>query len=197
MSDSHALRVLVVDDHPAIRAGIASLIDAEQPRLQAVGSAATADEALACTRSLQPDVVILDVNLDGEDGLALIPALHGAAPCRVVVLSSLLDPHVAAYAARLGAHACLHKTAPAAELMSCILAAGRSADDAHVATAIPGGAAGAALRTFAARDDGVTAIEYGLLAALIVVTCIGAFSATGDSLIDMYDYWSAAVIAAL
>ena len=46
-------------------------------------------------------------------------------------------------------------------------------------------------------DDGVTAIEYGLLAALIAVACIVAFQATGTSLSAVYAYWSAAVIAAL
>jgi pilus assembly protein Flp/PilA len=48
------------------------------------------------------------------------------------------------------------------------------------------------------RDEsGVTAIEYGLLAALIAVACIGAFQATGTSLRDIYVAWSAAVLAAL
>lgn len=48
------------------------------------------------------------------------------------------------------------------------------------------------------RDEqGVTAIEYGLLAALIVVTCIGAFGATGTSLTEIYEFWTQTVIAAL
>ena len=49
----------------------------------------------------------------------------------------------------------------------------------------------------AREDDGVTAIEYGLLAALIAVACIVAFQATGTSLDAVYAYWSSAVIAAL
>ena len=48
-----------------------------------------------------------------------------------------------------------------------------------------------------ADESGVTAIEYGLLAALIAVTIIGAVSATGTSLTTIYDYWSAQVMAAL
>jgi pilus assembly protein Flp/PilA len=48
-----------------------------------------------------------------------------------------------------------------------------------------------------ADDSGVTAIEYGLLAALIAVAIIGAITATGTSLAALYDYWSAAVISAL
>jgi pilus assembly protein Flp/PilA len=48
-----------------------------------------------------------------------------------------------------------------------------------------------------ADDSGVTAIEYGLLAALIAVAIIGAISVTGTSLAALYTYWSSAVIAAL
>ena len=118
-SDGH-LKVLVVDDHVGIRVGIASLIDAERPRMGCVGAAATVREALARTCELQPDVVVLDVNLGGEDGLALIPALRRAAPCAVVVLTSLADCSVAALALRLGARACLHKSAPAADLIAAI-----------------------------------------------------------------------------
>ena len=117
------IRVLVVDDHLGTRVGIESLIEAEQPRMRCVGSAGTAGEALAHTRALQPHVILLDVDLAGDDGLALIPALHLAAHCAVVVLTSLQDPNVAIFALRLGAHACLHKTAPAAELMAAIFAA--------------------------------------------------------------------------
>ena len=48
-----------------------------------------------------------------------------------------------------------------------------------------------------ADEEGVTSIEYGLLAALIVVVCIAAFQATGNSLGAMYATWTAAVVAAL
>ena len=64
---------------------------------------------------------MLDVDLAGEDGLALIPALRRCAPCEVVVLTSLSDPAVAAHALRLGAQACVHKTAPAEELLASLL----------------------------------------------------------------------------
>ena len=47
------------------------------------------------------------------------------------------------------------------------------------------------------EDDGVTAIEYGLLASLIVVACIAAFQATGTSLGALYTAWTNAVVAAL
>jgi len=123
MPSEGPVRVLVVDDHFGIRHGIASLIDAEQPRMCSVGAAATAGEAIAQARERQPHVVVLDVNLAGEDGLALIPLLKRLAPCEVVVLTSLLDPLVGTHARRLGAHACLHKAAPAVDLVACLFAA--------------------------------------------------------------------------
>ena len=123
MSLDNPLRVLVVDDHAGIRLGIANLIDAESPGMCCIGAVGTPADALARTRELQPHVVVLDVNLDGEDGLALIPALHRAAPCAVVVLTSLVDLRVAESARHLGASACLHKTAPAGDLLACIVSA--------------------------------------------------------------------------
>lgn len=122
------VKVLVVDDHFGIRQGISSLIDAERPYMCSVGSAATGAQALDLARQTQPDVVVLDVNLDGEDGLVLIAALQRVTHCQVVVLTSLADPHVAAHARRLGATACVHKSAPAADLLGCILAARPAAD---------------------------------------------------------------------
>jgi DNA-binding NarL/FixJ family response regulator len=121
-----SVRVLVVDDHAGIRTGVARLVDGERPRMASVGAAATIEEALAHTVQRQPHVVVLDVNLDGDDGLALIPALRLAAPCAIVVLTSLTDRHIAARALRLGAHSCLQKTAPASQLLACVLAAGCS-----------------------------------------------------------------------
>lgn len=133
MAPAQPLRVMVVDDHLGIRLGIERLIEAESPRMCCVGGAATADEALERAHALQPEVIVLDVNLGGEDGLALIPLLCRAAPCGVVVLSSLLDPRVAELARRWGAHAFVHKTAPAAELLAHVAAAG-SARKRHART---------------------------------------------------------------
>ena len=116
-----ALRVLVVDDHGMTRTGIANLIDAERPRMCCVGVAGDAAGALEHARRLRPDVVVLDALLADDDGLALIPALLCVAR-RVVVLSSLLDRRVTARARQLGAMACVHKTAPADELLRQIAA---------------------------------------------------------------------------
>lgn len=120
MTAAAPLRVLIVDDHAAIRVGVASLIDAEQPSLCSAGAAATPAEALALASRVQPDVVVLDVDLDGADGLALIPALQAAAPCSIVVLTSLQDVATRDRALRLGAAALVRKDEPAAVLLAQI-----------------------------------------------------------------------------
>ena len=66
------------------------------------------------------------MNSAGDDGLALILPLQRLA----VALTSLSDSHVATHARLLGAQACLHKTAPATELMACLFAAHRSCEGA-------------------------------------------------------------------
>lgn len=118
-----SLSVLVVDDHAGVRAGLVSLIDSVAPALRAVGAAATPEEALSLNQRLQPHVVLLDIDLGGEDGLALIPALRAAGRCEVVVLTSLTDPRAWDRAMTCGAHACLHKTASAGELLGYVLTA--------------------------------------------------------------------------
>jgi DNA-binding NarL/FixJ family response regulator len=118
----------VVDDQPSIRTGLRLLIDSEHPRLRTVGAAGSCAEALVLARRLQPELVLLDVDLAGEDGLSLIAPLRHETACRVVVLTSAATPGVRARAQQLGALACLSKTAPAAELLQCLLASARASD---------------------------------------------------------------------
>jgi DNA-binding NarL/FixJ family response regulator/Flp pilus assembly pilin Flp len=247
MSEQQPLRVLVVDDHATIRAGIESLIDAEAPRMHSIGGAANSADALLLAKEKQPDVILLDVDLGGEDGLALIPLLHDTGHCGVLVLTSLADTYVVERARRCGANDFMLKTAPAGELIERIarLQRGRAlcgsfhsntggamsreagnkqprhlgncADasstcvtysysiDAAMherkerSNVITDGLA-AIRRMFMAlwRDEqGVTSIEYGLLAALIAIACITSFNSTGTSLRVMYEKWTGLVVAAL
>ena len=59
------------------------------------------------------------------------------------------------------------------------------------------GIAAGLIQRLLTEEDGVTAIEYGLMAALIAIACIAAFQATGTSLGAIFTFWSAAVVAAL
>jgi len=117
-----SIGVLVVDDQPAVREGLARLIACCPPRLHCLSTAASGSEALSAAARLHPDVVVLDVDLAGEDGLALIPVL--ALTAGVLVLTSHGDQETRARAAHLGACAFIEKHQPAADLLGAIERAG-------------------------------------------------------------------------
>lgn len=112
------LTVLVVDDQVAVREGLVRLISCGGIPLHAIGTAATCAEALSAATKLRPEVIVLDADLNGEDGLALIPHLSGIAG--VLVLTCHGDPMTRSRAIRLGARAFLEKHVPAAQLLSMI-----------------------------------------------------------------------------
>lgn len=97
------IRLLLVEDHGIVRAGLRMLIES-QPELALVGEAANRVEALALASREQPDVILLDLDLDGEIMLDNISALLAAAnQARVVVLTGMRDPEIHRRAVRLGA----------------------------------------------------------------------------------------------
>lgn len=97
------IRLLLVEDHGIVRAGLRMLIES-QPELTLVGEAANRVEALALASREQPDVILLDLDLDGEVILDNIPALLAATnQARVVVLTGVRDPEIHRRAVRLGA----------------------------------------------------------------------------------------------
>jgi DNA-binding response OmpR family regulator len=81
-----------------------------------VHAAATVAEALACVESFSPELIVLDVDLGGEDGLALLPALSRHA--HVMVLTSLSDARTRHRALGLGASAFVSKHEPASHLLA-------------------------------------------------------------------------------
>ena len=70
-SEAPKRRVLIVDDHPVFRYGIAALINAETD-LAVCGEASSSPSALEAMRTLQPDVALLDISLPGTNGIELI-----------------------------------------------------------------------------------------------------------------------------
>jgi DNA-binding NarL/FixJ family response regulator len=114
--------VLVVDDQMVVREGISRLIACAAIPLRCIGAAATISEALSAMSLLRPDVVVLDADLAGEDGLALIPQL--ARTAAVLVLTSHGDVETRARAHRLGALAFVEKHQPASEFLESITAVG-------------------------------------------------------------------------
>lgn len=99
---SLSIRVLIVDDHAVVRAGLRMLIES-QPGLTVVGEAGNGAEALAAARE-QPDIILLDLALGEDNALDFLPKLLATAPrARVLILTGMHDPELHRRAARLGA----------------------------------------------------------------------------------------------
>ena len=97
------VRILLVDDHAVMRVGLRMLIESD-PDLEVVGEAGNGTEALARAADEQPDIILLDIDLGGDNGLDLLPELlKTASGARVIMLTGLRDPEVHARAVRLGA----------------------------------------------------------------------------------------------
>lgn len=69
------IRVLIVDDHPIVREGIAALIE-RQADMVTVGEASSGEEAIACYAALLPDVTLMDVQMPGTGGIAAVEAIR-------------------------------------------------------------------------------------------------------------------------
>lgn len=111
--------VYLVDDHQIMRDGLRALLEARGHTV--VGESADPTEALADMLRLQPNVLLLDLNLGGRSGLELQTELQRRQlPIRTVVLTMSAQPYQVAEALRLGASAYVLKGSPASELMTAI-----------------------------------------------------------------------------
>ncbi len=136
------IRVVVVDDHPMIRAGLAAVIASESD-FEQVGEAANGQQALEVVARAAPDVVLMDIAMPQLDGLAAIDALRRRLPgTKFVVLTSAVEPGEVQRAIAAGAVGYMLKNASATQLAAAIrdVHAGRrvlspEATDAMVAAA--------------------------------------------------------------
>ena len=127
------VRVLIVDDHRVFAEAIATRLEAE-PDIVVVGTAATGREALSAIDELRPDLVMMDVELAGEDGIEVAARLREQRPDLVLaVVSCLSDPVRVRDAVGVGAFAWVTKDAPIEELLSAIRDNGGSITPAEAA----------------------------------------------------------------
>lgn len=114
------LNILIVDDHAVVRSGLKLLIETD-PRFAVCGEASTVAEASAAAERAQPELILLDLDLNGENALEGMPALLRAAPrARVLVLTGLSDAGVHAQALRAGAMGLVLKEKAAEVLLKAI-----------------------------------------------------------------------------
>jgi CheY-like chemotaxis protein len=120
-----AIRVVVADDEQVVREAIADLVRFE-PGLDLVGEGADAPATIELARSLQPDVVLVDVRMPGGGGLRVARELSAlACPPRIVAWSAYDDIASARQLLDAGASAYLGKGAPSQELLDAIRGVGQ------------------------------------------------------------------------
>jgi DNA-binding NarL/FixJ family response regulator len=125
------VRVLLADDHPVVRAGIASLLQ-DAGDIIVVAEVDDGSQAVNAVRTLRPDVVVLDVNMPVMNGIEAARVIKREAPdVHIVGLSIQADAETARVMQEAGARAYLRKDGPADELINTIRTCVRSGQ-AHV-----------------------------------------------------------------
>ncbi|MBN2338933.1 MAG: response regulator transcription factor [Acidobacteria bacterium] len=126
---SRTIRVLVVDDHPVMRRGLASSLN-QEPDIAIVGEAEDGKAALEAARRLRPDVVLMDLGMPGIDGIEATRRIRAEMPgIRIVGLSVFEEEEQASAMLLAGAAAYLSKCCSIAELTAAIRRSIRSSPD--------------------------------------------------------------------
>ena len=116
------IRVLVVDDHAVVRAGLRRVLDAESD-IETVGEAANVERAVFEALEAQPDVVLMDVVMPGKTGIEGMPALLQALPdVKVLMLSMQDDPQYVREAFEAGASGYVLKEAADTDVVDAVRA---------------------------------------------------------------------------
>jgi DNA-binding NarL/FixJ family response regulator len=166
-----SIKVLVVDDHAAIRAGLV-LILGNAEGIEVVGEAGDGATAIRQAKALRPDVVLMDIRMPGLDGIAATRALHGDGVAQVLVLTTFdLDEYVFA-ALRAGAAGFLLKSVDAPRLVEAVrlVAAGENVLGPEITRKLIKAYAEAPVKAQPAAD---TRLEQLTERELDVLRCLG------------------------
>lgn len=114
------IRTLIVDDHPAVRAGLSAVMDTE-PGIVLLGAACSAADLPPALHRTRPDIVVLDYHLPGEDGLMVCLGIKAETPPPGVLLySAYADASLTIPAMLAGVDGIVNKGAPARDLLDAI-----------------------------------------------------------------------------
>jgi len=114
-------RILIVDDHEIVREGIRTLLGRSRSEWQICGEASNASEALTAVKTLEPDVVILDITMPGTSGLEVAKRIKNMEiPSRVLIFTMHESERLATEVREAGAHGYVLKSQAARDLVSAI-----------------------------------------------------------------------------
>jgi len=158
-----SIRLLVVDDHPVVRAGIVGLL-AGEPDLEVVGEAGDGAQACELAAALQPDVVLMDLRMPVMDGTTATERILAATPTvRVVVLTTYETDADILRAVEAGATGYLLKDTPRDDLVAAVraVAGGETVLAPSVARRLVAGVRNAAERLTARELEVLAAVARG------------------------------------
>lgn len=154
LAQAQQIRILIADDHPMLREGVAAVIEM-QPDMAVVGEAATGEEAVEAYERLRPDITLMDLQMPGN-GVTAIEAIRKAHPdARIIVLTTFTGDAHALHALRAGAAGYLLKSSLRRDLLDAIRGVHSGRRHLH-----PEIAANVALH---AIDEALTPREIGIL----------------------------------
>lgn len=114
------IKILLLDDHRSVLWGLEKLIEGEHPRMQVIGKATSSAEALRLLDDVKPDIILLDLDLGGENGSSSIQALLAKSRARVLVLTGSRDIAVHDAAVLAGAMGVVEKGESAETILKAI-----------------------------------------------------------------------------
>ena len=136
MEETMMIKVLLVDDHEMVRIGLAAVLSTEDD-IEVVGEASSGAEGIRLAMEYKPDVVLMDLVMEGMDGIETTRRVMEQLPdCRVIVLTSFIDDEKIYPVIEAGAFSYLLKTSRAAEIAQAIRSAikGQSVLESTVAS---------------------------------------------------------------
>ena len=120
-----AIRILIADDHGLMRAGLHAMLE-DEPAVEVVGEAASGEEVLQLAGEVSPDIVLLDINMPGIDGIETTRRLRISYPqTRVLILTVYAEESLLREAIQAGASGYIIKRAAEEELITAIQAISR------------------------------------------------------------------------
>jgi len=105
----NAIRILLVDDHQSFLWGMVKLIESDSPTMTVIGTAADISEALVVAQREQPDIILLDIDLNGVNSLDSMPLLREVTSAVVLILTGMRDPETHDRAVLSGARGVVQK----------------------------------------------------------------------------------------